>query len=496
MKLYRKSLTPEQYRRANKLTASSISLVYIIFLILNFTSNDIGKLTNKFIFAGIYLAWYVLTAVIVMRHVTEKKAMLMLAIGFELSYTLLVFTGSSVCMLLIFPVLITIIVYFNEVLFLWGAGASQVIMLIKSTIIRFDGTGTEFDFKVINVAILGTIICVFGGLQAIRLLIKFSKEENDAVQELLEKQQTVAREVNSVAESVSSEFVGVLENLENINTNVSYTVDAMDSIAKGSEETASAATNQSMMTNEIQRRLESTSDVAGKARTTTNDLKLAIENGKNQSEELERQSKIVDEYTNNISNTIDELVRSVSKVYEITDSILNISSQTNLLALNASIEAARAGEAGRGFAVVADQIRTLAEETKTSTEKITGIMNDLSSVTNKAQEAVKGSVESITLQRKQIELVNDSFQIVDNGIGGLSDDVNTMNNEVVAVLDANNNIVDSVETLAAISEEMSSNAIQSASDVAELAKQMERFTEVINQTSDKLSELKSTAAID
>jgi len=167
MKLKRKDLSPQQFRRANKLTAVSITLVYIIFLVLNFTSTDIAKMSNKFIFAGIYVFWYLLTAIFTQKNVEKRSAMLFMATAFEMSYTLLVMTTSSVSMLLIFPVLITITVYFNEYIFLWGALGSFVIMLIKSTIIRFNETGTDYDFRVINIALMGVIICVFGGLKAI-----------------------------------------------------------------------------------------------------------------------------------------------------------------------------------------------------------------------------------------------------------------------------------------------------------------------------------------
>jgi len=494
MKIQRKQLTSDQYRRANKLTAVSFSVVYAILLILNFTSDYVSVFRNKLIFAGIYIIWYLATALITQKNADNKKAMIALAFGFEMSYCLLVMTTYSVSMLLIFPVLLTIVVYYNEAVFLWGAISSLVIMLTKSTIIRFNGTGTDIDFKIINLALMGMIICIVGGFRAISLLIKFSEEETDAVAELLDSQKEIAKEINDVAESVAEEFVGVLSDLENINDTVGTTSIAMNNIADGSEETATSATRQATMTNEIQDRLENTNRTAASAKETAEELKNAITGGKQRSDELERQSRIVDEYTNKISVTISDLVDNVEKVSEITDTILNISAQTNLLALNASIEAARAGEAGAGFAVVADQIRKLAEETKSSTELITGIMDELSDVTSKAKEAADGSVESIALQREQIKAVNESFQIIDNGIIEMADGVNSMNNEVVAVLEANSNIVSSVDTLVAISEEMSSNAMQGANDMTTLADSMGKFTDVINQTSNKLNMLKEKAA--
>lgn len=495
MKVARKKLTPDQYRRANRLTSVSISLVYAILLVLNFTASLDESLKMKLVYAGLYLMWYVITGIVVKNNKSNKWAMIAMAGAFEMSYILLVLTTATPSMLLIFPVLLTITVYHNVSLFLWGTFSSLAIMLIKSTIIRLNHTGTVFDFKVVNVALLGIIICVFCGAKAIKLLIEFSNEETEAVAVLLENQKEVAREVEIVAESVAEDFVEVLKDLEHINQTVGTTTEAMNSIADGSEETAMSAEKQAEMTGEIQKRLDNTNQTAAIAKQTSDELKVAVENGMVQSAELEKQSMVVDEYTNNISDTISNLISNVARVAEITDTILNISKQTNLLALNASIEAARAGEAGAGFAVVAEQIRNLAEETKSSTEMITGIMHELSDVSKKAELAVEGSVESINLQREQIRVVTESLQIVETGIVALSGGVHSMNDEVLEVLKANNNIVSSIDTLANVSKDMSSHAVQSAGDMTSLSDNMIKFTDVIKQTSDKLVMLKEKAAI-
>ena len=64
-----------------------------------------------------------------------------------------------------------------------------------------------------------------------------------------------------------------------------------------------------------------------------------------------------------------ELRNTVDGLSDIVNSIGLIANQTNLLALNASIEAARAGEAGKGFAVVAAEVKKLAGDTRSATDR-------------------------------------------------------------------------------------------------------------------------------
>ena len=96
---------------------------------------------------------------------------------------------------------------------------------------------------------------------------------------------------------------------------------------------------------------------------------------------IENTSQIVNKLSQLKSSSI-ELDESSTEISDIISFIAGIADQTNLLALNAAIEAARAGEHGRGFAVVADEIRSLADNTKTATSKITNIISRVINASN------------------------------------------------------------------------------------------------------------------
>ena len=489
----RQKLTPEQYARANKTMSIILAISYIIYLVVEVMK--FSKLesipTMSIVRCAVYVVMIIATVIVANVLKTKKAAMLFMAITFLIAYALLVFGNGAGTLVMSMPALIGFMIYLNGPVVVIGCIVTVIIAMVRSILYKTGGDLPSYEFA--NVSAMGFIVITIGAWRATNLLINFSKENQAAIEKEAEHRAEVAETVNTIVEKLDKDFHEVLDKLGGLNEEMETTNLSMEQIAGSSESTAEAIGHQAEMTGEIQGRLEAANTTAIKAKDVTEELMSTVANGKQMADDLYAKSVLVDQNTARISETVEELVQNVEKVSSITASILSISSQTNLLALNASIEAARAGEAGKGFAVVAEQIRTLAEETKVSTEKITEIINELTNVTNETQAELEAAVESIAIQRQRVEEVTESFNTVEAGMQELGNGVESISSEVGEVLTANGRIVESISTLSAASEEVLAGTQMSKETIERTCDDLHNFSKTVEGTFEQLQKLEEVS---
>ncbi|MFZ5631782.1 MAG: methyl-accepting chemotaxis protein [Bacillota bacterium] len=143
-----------------------------------------------------------------------------------------------------------------------------------------------------------------------------------------------------------------------------------------------------------------------------NDLQSFTEEISQSTEELAGAAQSLATSSQNISQAVNHAHEHIKKTDDILQYIRNVAETTNLLGLNAAIEAARAGEHGRGFSVVAEEIRKLAQNSKSSAAEITntlkGIRDDIDNIMNSINEFAAISEEQAA-QTQQIAAGNNKL---------------------------------------------------------------------------------------
>ena len=121
-----------------------------------------------------------------------------------------------------------------------------------------------------------------------------------------------------------------------------------------------------------------------------------------------------------VAGNIVALSEKTQAIGEIITSVNDISERTHLLALNAAIEAAAAGESGRSFAIVASEMKLLADQAKSATTQVRGILSEIQRGINTSvmltEEAVKRAATGKTRTDATVRTIEEMAARVEESV--------------------------------------------------------------------------------
>lgn len=293
--------------------------------------------------------------------------------------------------------------------------------------VRYDDTGKD-ELAYISGKLNATVASLRASMTDIRIAADTTAHQSETLAALSE-------ETLASMEEVSASTERILRSLEDNVATLQVTDSSIEEIASGAQASAESATQGA----------EGASSVSERAEGSSEELSRALEDIR-KAEEVSVQS----------IERLQRLERSVDAIAGFVNTITSIADQTNLLALNAAIEAARAGEAGRGFAVVADEVRKLAEESARAASQVDVLITEL-------QEHSKSSIDAT---ERTGALLGETTARTTDAQGKLKDALNALNR-----------LTESIQNVAAVSEEQAASSAEMSHSVHTVVETTERIVE-------------------
>ncbi|WP_324170925.1 methyl-accepting chemotaxis protein [Sulfurimonas sp.] len=332
----------------------------------------------------------------------------------------------------------------------------QIILSIGETTKTISSNGVKGNALSIKMEEL-TKIAVYS-VEAARSVDTYTQKLSDFVSKINDGSQDIANASSEIALSVEKTLNGIdiqsdalaqteddIKELSNLAEELKFSTDTMksaedialsaDTIGGSMEdiqnaledvtnalnqiESASHTTNKSALNNKelIEAGIEAAKDIDKLieiARRNFDLLKISFNAVKNTVSEIRRAFSDSITEGNSAASELSVIVKETRNVDKTVGNISNSIVQLNMLAISGSIEAARAGDFGKGFAVVSADIRNLAKDSESNTDKINDIVESMNSEIDIVKTDWNNLLASQGNEQSLIDaLINDIVKITD-----------------------------------------------------------------------------------
>lgn len=275
-------------------------------------------------------------------------------------------------------------------------------------------------------------------------------------------------------DDASASLNEILETINHVGEASDQAASASNEVAKGSEQLAVTANKAAEAMSNLDKAIEivraSSEEQSATASEATSASKLVTDAVEKTIISMDRIQRQVE----SSAAEIEDLGTKGLQIGQIVQTIEDIATQTNLLALNAAIEAARAGEQGRGFAVVADEVRKLAERSAEATKEIASLIMNVQANVQQAVESMKAMTEEVSSGAEAGAVARQSLEEIDNAIANVIGATAKVEKSSVTMIKQATDVTDSISSVAAISEESAASAEEMAAAATEVSHQMQQ----------------------
>lgn len=382
----------------------------------------------------------------------------LLSIGYGIAWTFVMLNtdniNTSLYIVPIFPILLVwqSFTFVKQIFSIYSV--LVVIQYVRFFILGYITKQNLSTFEILVAAIIFTYVFCLANA---KISNKLSTMKIDTISEKEQKLKTVFDSANLVVNNLKSSIVVIEEDIEQINLNSQGTSTATQEITAATQELNANIQNQLSISNNITNSVSSTNEMAIAVKTELEEINEQLKSGKHDVYTLKTTSEDGRNISNEVSLAMKELLQGFEQANQILALIQNVASQTKLLALNASIEAARAGEQGRGFSVVAVEIGKLAEESQSSAQNISQIIETLNNNIKTSEEQVQNLLGNLVKQEELVNKTNDIFEVVNESISKIDVAMDAQTEAFKVVGENTSDMNADIENLSAFAEQLLAN---------------------------------------
>ncbi len=440
--------------QASTVLCSIISLAYIAEIIKQARTVGYVALVVVLALTPSIIGWFVYksdNATQIIKH--------LIGIGYAVMYCFVLFTTENILVFVYVIPMLVIITLYDDTAYILKLGVGVVVVNVIALVIELK-KGMITDSAVAEIQAFVILVTVIYLVMVSRTNHKLQIMRTENLESANAKTQALLDNILTVSDRVTDTAGQLSDEMSQLKSSIDRTIESMEEVRQGTNESAEAAQVQLVQTTKISDHIET---VRSSADVITENVEVATDAVSVGQENIRRMTELtgeVDAAGKDVAGALERFKKTADEMNSITVIITDVASQTRLLALNASIEAARAGEAGRGFAVVATEISNLAGQTTQATENINALIGDVVNQVGTMVTTIERLLQIDDEESKCAADTADSFNKISGTVDIIKQHTTDLDDLVGRLSQANEDIVNSIQTTSAVTEEVTAHATE------------------------------------